>query len=306
MTTVVYANMLAMLEGSRLDGDKLRRIAEAGSVEAALKMLGDYGFSYVSGGDADSFVIAETNALIEFIRENSPSAKLANVLVAPFIYNNAKLAYKSRFVAVPEDGYYDTDLDAAKIADGDYSETDKSMRGALEALDEVKEARPQAIDLALTRAMYKHILSECGGATARYFAAQIDMKNILSAARMRRLGQDRDEFVDGGKVSKAALSESVNAENFAECFENTPYAEMAEDLEARGFSELWNFERAADDFLLVATDPLCAKMATHEPFLNFYIRRLVELKAIKTALVCIKTNSRDAFYARVPSVYGSL
>ncbi|MCM1368487.1 MAG: V-type ATPase subunit [Roseburia sp.] len=306
MTTVVYANMLAMLESSRLDGDKLRRIAEAETVEAALKMLGDYGFSYVAGGDADAFAIAETNALIKFIRENSASAALADALIAPFAYNNAKLAYKSRFVQAPTDGYYDTDLDVEKIADGDYSEADKFMREALEALDEAKEAKPQAIDLALTRAMYKYILSCCGGVTRKFFVAQIDMKNILAAARMRRLGQDRDEFADGGKISKATLSEAVRAESFAECFENTPYAEMAEDMEARGFSELWSFERDADDFLVFATDSQCARMATAEPFLNFYIRRLVELKAIKTALVCVKTNSRDTFYARVPTAYGSL
>lgn len=306
MTTVVYANMLAMLEGSRIDGERLRRIAEADTVDAALKMLGDYGYSYVPGGDVDSFIIAETDALIEFIRENSASAALADVLIAPFWYNNVKLAYKSRFISVPSDGYYKTENDAAKIADGDYSEVDKYLLSALEALDEAKETKPQAIDLALTRAMYKYILSNCGGVVHRYFVAQIDMKNILSAARMRRLGQSRDEFVDGGKINRETLFESIEAESFAESFERTPYATMAEDIEARGFAELWSFERAADDYLFFATDSQCVKMATHEPFLNYYIRQLVELKAIKTALVCIKTNSRDTFYARVAELYGSL
>lgn len=303
-TTGVYANMLAMLEASRMDGERLRRIAEADTVEAALKMLGDYGYTYVSGGDVDSFIIAQTDALIDFIRENSAFAAAADVLTAPFWYNNVKLAYKSRFAEMPENSYYRTELDCAKIAEGDYSDCDKYLRTALEALDAAEEKNPREIDLAVTRAMYAYILSRGTHTLKKYFRAEIDYKNILAAARMRRLGLTKFEFIDGGHIKTATLEDAVTAKEFSLCFVGTPYEDVATRIEESGFKGLGRFESEADEYLFFLTDGMCAKMSTVEPFLNYYTRARIELKAIKTALVCVKTNSRDEFLARMPMIYG--
>ena len=152
-TTRVYANMSAVINAGRMDAEKLRRIVECKSVAEAFKMLGDYGYAYSEGMSVDGFIVNETNNLIEFVSENAPSEKTAEALLARFKYNNAKLAYKSRFAPVPSDGYYAVDLDVKGIADGDYSEADSFMADALTSLDE-QNAGPLAIDLALTRAMY--------------------------------------------------------------------------------------------------------------------------------------------------------
>jgi len=296
--------MLAVLESSRMDGERLRRIAEADTVDAALKMLGDYGYSYAQGGDVDSFIIAETDALIDFIRENAASKAAIDVLTAPFWYNNVKLAYKSRFAETPSDAYYRTEFDCAKIADGDYSDCDRYLTAALETLDAAAEKNAREIDLGLTRAMYAYILSRGTPTLKKYFRAEIDLKNILTAARMRRLGLTRSEFVDGGHVKIETLEDAVTAKEFAQCFIGTPYEDSAARLEESGFKALGRFETEADEFLFYLTDSMCAKMATVEPFLNYYTRARIELKAIKTALVCVKTNSRDEFSARMPMIYG--
>lgn len=303
-TTKVYANVLAMQNGKRLNTEKLRRIVEAKTVADAFKMLGEMGYAYTDVGSVDAFIVGETDKLIEFIEDNAPNAKLEKALTARFVYNNAKLAYKSRFISVPSDGYYATSLDCAKIAAGDYSETDKYMRAALEGLDALGESKPQAIDLALTRAVYESALA-CGISTVKkYFRAEIDMKNILSAARMKRLGiSGGDEFLDGGKIRKETLEECVAADGFAEFFERTPYAEFAENIEQNELKDLWKAERDADDHLFYMTDSDVAKLSSYEPFLNYFIETLIELKTVKTALVCVKTDSRDGFYARIPQIY---
>ena len=51
------------------------------------------------------------------------------------------------------------------------------------------------------------------------------------------------------------------------------------------------------------TDRLCVDMTSDEPFMNYYARTRTELKTVKTALVCIKTNARDLFYTRIPNIY---
>ncbi len=302
-TTKVYANTAAVQYGKRLDGERLRRIVEAATVNDAFRMLADYGYAYQSGCSVDGFIVGETDRLIRFISDNAPNIRFANALTARFVYNNAKLAYKSRFAAVPADGYYNTDLDIAKIADGDYGDADGYMAEALTELDENNEKRPQVIDLVLTSAMYKSVL-KCGiPAVKHYFRAEIDMKNILTAARMKRLGLSGDEFLQGGTIDADTLSESVDAEHFAEPYEHTRYALFAERIELRDGGELWRAERETDDHLYFMTDSTVTDYSSYKPFLNYYTETLIELKTVKTALVCIKTNSRDEFYDRIPEIY---
>lgn len=293
--------MSAEQHGKRLDGERLGRIVEARTVEDALKMLGDYGFACVEAGSVDKFIVAETNRLIEFIEDGAPSKKLANALIARFWYNNVKLAYKSRFTEVPSDGYYATPLDAKKIAEGDYSDADAYLTAALESLDEQNEKNPQAIDLCLTRAMYKYVLRSGIPSLKKYFRAEIDMKNILSVARMKKLKITTDEFLEGGSVTREQLDEALSCDDFVAPFENGPFEEYAQTIAEA--DELWRAERDADDYLYFMTERQVKNYSSYLPFINFYTEALIELKTVKTALVCIKTNSRDIFYSRMPKLY---
>ncbi len=302
-TTKVYANMLAVMSLDRLDPEKLRRVAECVDVAAAFKMLADYGYAYKDGDSIDGFIVGETDALIRFIEDNAPGKAVKDALLARFVYNNCKLAYKSRFAEMPSDGYYDVGFDAEKIAAGNYEDADAYMRAALEKLDEDKVTKPQDIDIALTRAMYEKILSCKSAVVQKYFRAEIDMKNILSAARLRRLGMSGDEFIAGGKIDIELLNEAVSAESFADVFEQTPYCEFAENFETAEFKDLWRAELDSDDLLYFMTASAVADFASYKPFLNYYAQALIELKTVKTALVCIKTNARDMFYRRVPVMY---
>lgn len=303
ITTKVFANMSAVISSGRLDSERLRRIVESKTVTEAFKVLGDYGYAYSEGQSVDGFIVGETNKLIEFVTENSPSDRLTAALTARFKYNNAKLAYKSRFASVPDDGYYAVDFDSRKIADGDYEETDSFMAAALNALDEQQETRPQEIDLALTRAMYEYILS-CGlPLVKKYVRAEIDMKNILTAARMKKLGITGEQFISGGRIKTETLTEALTEEPFESNFEQTPYAEYAERVAEGDFSDLWKSEHEADDYLYYLTHSDVAAYTSFMPFLNYYTETLIELKTVKTALVCVKTNSRDLFYKRMPEIY---
>ena len=301
-STKIYANALAQAASARLDGARLRRLIEAKTLADAFKMLGDYGFSYESGMTVDGFIIAETNRLIEFVEDAAASKKAADALTARFWYNNVKLAYKSRFTDVPADGYYNVG-DYAAIAHGDYDAASKRLAAALEELDAAGERSPQAIDLKLTRVMYEDVLA-CGiPSVRRYFKAEIDLKNILAAARMRKLGVRRDELVRGGSVPVSLIEEAMSADGFADVLQNTRYAELVERLDDDKFAELWSFEIASDDYLYCLTDSTVANMTSYAPFLNYYTQTLIELKTLKTALVCIKTDARDMFYKRMPALY---
>lgn len=303
-STKIYANMLADTLGGRLDSERLRRIVEAKTVSDALKMLGDYGYSYRADGSIDNFIVAETNELIEFIKDTAADESVSDALIAEYAYNNVKLAYKSRFIDIADDTYYNVGLDIAKIKHGDYNELDPYLADALYELDSESEQKPQVIDLVITRAMYKFALS-CGvPAVRKYFRTQIDLINILTAARLFRLGlSGRDEFIDGGTIDGDVLSDAAKGGGFSHCFMGTKYEEIAERLEKSEFKGLSEFARDSDDYLLAMTDSLIKDMGSYKPFLGYFIQARVELKTIKTALVCIKTDSRDLFYARRPEIF---
>ena len=303
-STKIYANTLAVQYASRLDGERLRRVAEAKTVAEGMRMLGDYGYSFLSGSTIDGFVVEETNRLIEFIADCAANESIANALVLPFLYNNVKLAYKSRYVDIPQDSYYRLDIDTDKIANGDYTDCDKTLAEALGYLDSENERKPQNIDIAITNAMYANLCSSKDRLLRKYFKAEVDMKNILTAARMRRLNIKReDEFIPGGKINIDDLVEAATGKDFSLLFVRTPYAEMAERLEQSNFENLYEFERESDEHLFYMTDSLCQDMSSYEPFLNYYTRARIELKAIKTALVCVKTDSRQTFFERMPDIY---
>lgn len=298
MYTTVYANMLFACESGRMTPERLRRLLDCKNIAEAFKMLGDYGYVYTRGDGVDGFIVGETNAFIDFLSEYVPNKKVLNSMLCRFKYNNCKLAYKSRFADVG-DGYYHLDLDVSAIKEGDYDGLPGYMQAALTELDTAKESSPQKIDIALTRAMYREALACKVPCIKKYFTVEIDMKNILTAARLRRLGLgSSDEFIDGGKVSADTLTEAIKGD-FASCFEHTDYADYAQAIADNDFAELWRAERDADEYLLLLTDSEVRSYTSSKPMLNFYTERLIELKTVKTALVCIKTNSRDMFFNRV-------
>ena len=59
----------------------------------------------------------------------------------------------------------------------------------------------------------------------------------------------------------------------------------------------------ADDFLYWLSYREVASYVSDTPVLNYYTETLIELKTVKTALVCVKTDSRDMFYKRIPEIY---
>ncbi len=303
-STKIYANVSADQYGRRLDGEILRRVVESKTTDDALKALGDYGYSYVSGRSVDGFITAETNRLIEFVAENAPSEKFANALIAEYLYNNAKLAYKSRFIEIPHDAYFSVDFDAEKVARGDYTECDPYLEEALYTLDANAERKPQNIDAEITRAMYKTVLACPIPVVKKYYRASIDCINISSAARIKKLNlRGRDEFITGGNIDLETLNDAAYYSDFAQAFYGTPYEDMAENLARSEFKEFSEYSRDTDDYLLSLTDSIVADMSSYKPFLEFYTRTRIDLKTLKTALVCVKTDSRDLFYSRRPDIY---
>lgn len=134
---VIFVSALAKCnEMKLLKKEQIIRMTSAADYDEALKMLYDYGYQRAGVSDIDGVIETQINALIVFILENSPDKHLTKVILNPFLYNNAKLYYKSRFVSVPDSFY---DIDDAEIKKGilekDYSSLPPALKKRLEELD---------------------------------------------------------------------------------------------------------------------------------------------------------------------------
>ena len=90
----VYSNTLARIQmGRLLNAEQFKRLSEADYADA-LKMLAEYGYGGgVAGGDIDTVIARETNALISFIEDDCVNAFARKALLNRFYYGNAKALY---------------------------------------------------------------------------------------------------------------------------------------------------------------------------------------------------------------------
>lgn len=316
----IYANAIAKYnEGKLLGAEKIQRLADAEFL-GAVKMLADYGYG---GGtvnensyDIDSFITDETAKLIEFVREDCPSDELKNCLLNKFYYSDAKVYYKRRFsvfdVSAALYGKFEI-LDKA-IESGDYAELPEFLGEALRFLDEryvEHRADPREIDVCITRAMYKDDLFNAKKSRnkhlIKYVKTEIDVKNISTAFRCKRLALAADdfsrEFIGGGYVSEEVVSVIMQNDTGAisGAFENTAYSEAVEKLLAS--DDLAVFERDGEDALYDILAGDSENMLAFSPFINYFMAKLAEFKVVKTILVCLKNGLRTEISKRIRSVY---
>ncbi|MCI8435319.1 MAG: V-type ATPase subunit [Clostridia bacterium] len=307
----VYSNTLARIQmGRLLNAEQFKRLSEADYADA-LKMLAEYGYGGgVAGGDIDTVIARETNALISFIEDDCVNAFARKALLNRFYYSNAKALYKSRFADVDLGAaLYNVDLDMTGIVKGDYNELDVSLTETLEYLDSLETPlHPKTIDTVLTKAMYADSLRCAKRSHSRtlnkYFVSEIDLNNILSVLRANILRLSAESvaemLVDGGTLSQETLLSvlTIDPAHIAEPFERTPYAAMLERL-AEKVAYTAEFETGADDYLYMLTESGAVSLDKFDVFLRYVLAQLTEFKMVKMILVCAKNGVKQEIAARM-------
>lgn len=311
----IYANTLASYNAKFLmDGDRLRRLIDAGYPDA-LRVLQDYGWGDgLSEVTVDSLLAAETEKLVSFVRENSIGERVNNVLLAPFVFHNAKAAYKGRTAGADVSralygGF--TDVSDA-VTEKDYSGLPDVLAEALEALDEESETSalsPRSIDMRITSAMYAYLLAEAKGdkAASKYVKSEIDLKNLLTLFRLRVLGDRKslpELFIRGGSLDLGEMTKALeaSAEAFNLFYARSVYSDVFEGVE-KGASAITELETGIDEYLYALTLSGRDDFLSENPFVNYFHRAMLELKTVRTVLVCLKNNAADEIKRRLRAVY---
>lgn len=309
----IFANTLASYEEKDLiDADKLRRLMDATYPEA-LRLLADFGWS--DEGNADDILAARTARLLDFVREYSPSDKVRDVLCAEFVFHNAAAAYKGKVSGadVSRALYGGFEYVAQGIENGDYSELPEQLAECLEMLDEKylnERPNPREIESAVTQARYDYLVARSKGERmlAKYVKSELDLKNLMTLYRCRLLGMSRRDlsamFIRGGSINEGDAARALEGtdEAFSSFFADTAYGDLFAEA-GEGAEALAELEKGADDYLYALTLAGRDDFLSDVPFINYFMRALMEIKTVRTVLVCIKNGVTGEIKRRLRAIY---
>lgn len=318
MVTKIYANAVAKYMSSKLLGEeKLNRLIDA-DFSDAVRMLVDYGYG---GGnidsdsyDIDKFITAQQKILIEFVESDCASEELKNCLLNRFLYMDAKVLFKARFVSsdLSQALYLSSEMMKTAFSSGDYSALPNFMADAAALLTEksqMSSLSAKEIDVAFTKAMHMDNLQNAKASKSKslitYCKAQIDITNIVSSYRAKQLGfsveQLQKELYEGGAVSQEDILSILTGDNATIIgnFYQTLYADIIFKL-VEG-DDVAEFLRDADEILYDILKGKGEDITSFSPFINYFLAQLLEFKTIKLILVCIKNNMRKEIKSRIRS-----
>lgn len=309
----IFANTLASYEEKDLlDADKLRRLTDATYPEA-LRLLADFGWG--DEGGADDILAGRTARLIEFVREYAPSDKVRDVLCAEFVFHNAKAAYKGRVSGadVSRALYGGFGYVEKSVMSGDYSELPAELAECLERLDEkymTEKPNSREIETEITQARYDYLVKRARGERmlSAYVKSELDLKNLMTLYRCRLLGMGRREliamFIKGGSIKQSDALRALEGsdEAFSAFFSDTAYGELFASA-GEGADALAELEKGADELLYALTLAGRDNFLSDVPFVNYFVRALLEIKTVRTVLVCIKNGVTGEIKRRMRAIY---
>ncbi len=312
--SVIFSNALAKANEIRLlKKEQLIRLSNASNFEEALKMLYDYGYARVDGEDLDDVIQVQMDNLFAFIYDNSPSPHLTTLLINPYLYNNAKLYYKSRFSKIPDALY---NLDDQHIRQGiqqkEYSLLPSAMRQCAEELDKLfleKEPDGKSIDKKFNSAMFKDNLSAAkksgNKALRHYVISEIDLNNFVSFLRCRRLNRAweycQSMLYVGGNIQISLFSQLYDKshELLLQEFGQNKYPDVFEDI----LSDRINLDLSIDSVLADFAILDLMEYTSLSPFLHYAKRQTIEYRIVRMILTCIKNDAREQIDSRIRGLY---
>ena len=323
----IYANTTAETLSSKLVGnDRLIRLADSKSGEAAVKTLGEFGFGdgqvITNPADYETLCKAEEAATYRFCGELCPSKKLEKAFKAQFDYLNLKAVLKAKYgskVELDKMTYSFTDTAPEelkeKIFADDYKELSAFQRAFAEETDVLHvsgKLTPSKTDTLADKAMFEEIFSLLKGSGEKtleeYYKTAVDLINIGTAARAVKNGDD-EKSLEGMLIGGGEIDEKL----FVDYLENgdarlkdavkfTKYR-RAVDVATEG--SVTEYELLRDDVL---TDVYKSKRTMPPEGLNqffgYMFGRLTAVKNVRIVMVCLNNGiDKDRMRERLRKTY---
>lgn len=301
MTDIHYINgMIAVKERSLL-GEKLLRCCEM-TAEELLRTVRESGFGGGTAEDGEALCVAESAALDDFIRTYAPSRAIAEYLLSPRDFHNAKALCKANLLGtdparlLAPAGLLPVDKIREAVESGETDGLGDPLGGAVREVLQAEKGEGAEIGMIFERALYRRLKKSCkrSGTLKKLLRGKADRTNILTA--LRAAEPDETLFVEGGTLGADLLWKlsSLDMVSAKELFVKTPYAGFAalclEAKEAgRPFAEA---ERELDSFETEYFRAHRLELEGKEPFLYYVFRRRAEISDVRILFVCVNAGLR--------------
>lgn len=300
-----------VLETKLLTRERIERMVDAPSAEEALKVLSETSYAPLvaelgSPYEYDELLSKEMNRVREFIDEISPDSAITDLFFLKYDFHNLKVLLKSRYLSdqdgelpLAQMGTIPVEILKKGVEEPESGLLPNFMADAIKKVDQacVLRVDPQKIDTLLDIAMYDYIFEVCrrkrNEFALRYFKMQVDLLNIRSLLRAKRLGQGLD-FLKEMLIPYGSLDLSFYGHAMEQAYEQlvkemdaTPYgkvvAEGVQDFLRTG--TLTAFERLMDDYLLNYVKALRYNPFGIEAIVGYLLAKENEVKLIRIIMV---------------------
>lgn len=301
---------IRVLETRLLDMAKLNRMVEAQSADEAFRILGETEYADLvsrAAGPHDYAQVtsAEIARVYSLMKKLLPDGGLVDLFLVKYDIHNMKVVQKARFQGQNFDHLLiDAGLVPASLMT--YVCQQEKLQGvppeyytfasaAAEAYEQSQD--PRVIDLVLDRLQFSYTIAAAHKSgysfLARLLASQVDLSNIRSLVRTKRLGRGRD-FLAENLLAGGTLPQSLFLETLTEDWTNivarlgaTPYRTMVEQginalLEGRGLTVL---EKLSDGFQAELLRSARLEAFGPEPIINYILAKENEVRNVRIIMI---------------------
>jgi len=303
------------LENSLIIAEKVERMVEAQTATDALKVLADtvYG-AHLSAMDSEqeyeTVLKEDLKRTAVLIRDISPNNGITDLFLLKYDFHNLKVLFKAKILGsdagdlLTEGGTIPVETLKSCVTNGNYISLPAFLKSAAEEVESLISVKPdpQKINLKLDKAMYAHIFSECdrlgNGFVKGYFIRLIDLTNIKSLVRVKKMGESMDLLkevsIPGGTYAFSFYAKALD-DPYERIIETLAYSRYGDCIDA-GINEFLKtgslalFEKLADDHL---NDYIKANKRNPfgiEPIVGYLSAKENEARLIRTIMVG-KTNN---------------
>ncbi len=305
-TDYLYASArIKALEKNLLSRERLERMADARSMEEAIKVLAELGWPEISVSNMATIekVLAQRrHEAFALVRSLAPDKRLPDVFLVKYDYHNIKTILKSEATGEdPESLLIDAGRIPAKqlllmLREGVQSGMTEIMTRAIEeARDTLARTQdPQVLDFMLDQAMFADMLAMAKDFGSPYLLAyvelMIDSVNLRAVVRLNKMGKGFDALryvlIPGGNISTSRLLQEITPDMVENIFGNSPLSAAAAAGAAalKGDGSLAAMDHLAEDALMKHLKQAKYVAFGAEPLIGYLAAQEMEITAVRTII----------------------
>lgn len=305
---IAYTSGVIAVREKYLLKERIYRLCEL-SAEEAFRMLLESGFgggaeTATSVYDYEKLIAVEEEKTDAFIREFAPKKGIAEYLLAPRDFHNAKALVKASYTGesaermLAPEGLIPIATLKDCIQNADYTKLQAlcprlalACKDATTLLEE--EPSGEKLGAIFQTALFEY-LKACTKGTrvlSKLLSAKADMTNILTAFRVQDSEQLQGAFLPCGTLNEKDLEVllGTDKEKILAYFAKTPYAEFVKVcLSAREKGlPMTQAEKLCDEYAYSYFEKKKYELEKSEPFLYYIYRRKTESANVRIIFVCL-------------------